>query len=92
MKKLLLLLLSIAFFASCQKDYSLEYFNQYNADAPNVLMSKADGYKENNYINIEKYSKDLFIITMSFKTIENSNKIIIGQFNHNGKLLHYFTK
>lgn len=82
-------ILLILILTSCHKDYSLEYFQTYQADAPNVLMSKSKDFKSVETILIEKYAYDIFLVSVYYR---NSNNIIdssFGQFNHNGKLLTF---
>jgi hypothetical protein len=88
MKKLLIITSLVLAFAACQKDYSLEYFKQYNADAPNRMMSKSKEFKSVESIIYKKYTGDLFFIRLYYWTNKGLDSSF-AQFNHNGKMLTF---
>lgn len=88
MKKLLIITSLILAFTACKKDYSLEYFKQYNADAPNRMMSKSKGFKSVKTILYKKYTSDLFLISLYYWTNKGLDSSF-AQFNHNGKMLTF---
>lgn len=86
------ILLILILFCSCNKDYSLEYFKQYNADAPNRVMQHTKDFKEVKDILIEKTGYDLFIVSIKYVSKLDSSKLAFSEFNHNGKMLNYYNE
>ena len=85
MNKILIIFL-LVLFASCKKDYSLDYFVRYNGDCGNLLMAKSDDFKLSKDVLYEKIGNDNFVVTLYYFDSKLNNRISFGSFNHNGKL------
>lgn len=89
MKTLTFVLFVLAACSSCQKNYSLDYFNTYQADAPNTLMRKSADYLTSINIQTDKIGNDEFEIFINYLDNKNKARRSHGVFNHRGKLLAF---
>jgi len=92
MKKLLIISALAIASASCQKDYSLEYFKQYQLDSQNKVMAKCNHFYKPLYVGFEKVGYDLFKVQVVYYDKANHNYTAYGLFNHNGKLIDFTQK
>lgn len=85
MKKTILIFAVITTLFSCNKDYSLEYFNAYHADAVNQVMRDTPNF--NKYIGhtVTKIAKDLFEVELDYIDSNNQHLHSNEIFNHSGK-------
>jgi hypothetical protein len=87
MKKLLFIFAIL--FASCEKDYSLEYFKTYNAAAPCIVLKQSEGFKNLKCILWDKTGRDLFKVTVLYIEGNMTDHESFALFNHNGKQIAF---
>ena len=88
-KQILLASLFLFFLVSCQKHYTIEYFKAYQADAPNRLMDMSEDYELTVLVTHQKFSYDIFLVTLYYTNSKSELDTSYGQFNHRGKLLTF---
>ena len=89
MKTLTIALFVLAACSSCQKNYSLDYFNTYQADAPNKVMKKSANYETHLKISVDKIGNDEFEIFITYIDTYNKVRRSQGVFNHKGRMIGF---